>query len=272
MMCELSQDDTTTCGSRLASLLDAIRNCTLADRFVMALVFPVAAKERLVGSAVLVAQQGGHLLFATALHIIDEYEEIRIAVPPHQGNCALPQSYPVFQTPALAARVVATNAFAGVVILAAEAQTGPNTPLPRIASAPGQIAVGSEIVVLGYPFAPVGSFLQTWTPGCVVALARHEVIEGITVDEMILSIQNQPGLAGAAVIGRQDGIVHGILRGAFSPPEVMRVGHIPVAADIAVTVATSGYYLHDMLRTAKETLAPADALKQLRGDEGGASA
>lgn len=221
----------------------------------MALVFPVAAQERLVGSAVLVAQHGNHLLFCTALHIVGEFADVRIAVPPHQGNCALPQTYPVFQTPALAAHVVASNPFADVVILAAEAQTGPNTPLPRIASVPGQIAVGSEIVVLGYPFAPVGSFLQTWSPGFVVALARRQVVEGITVDELVLSIRDQPGLSGAAVVGRQDGIVHGILRGAFSPPEVMRVGHVPIETDTSVSIATSGHYLHDLLKTAKETLA-----------------
>jgi hypothetical protein len=220
----------------------------------MALVFPVAAREQLVGSAVLLAQHGNQLLFGTALHMIGEFDDVRIAVPPHQGNCALPQTYPVFQTPALAAQVVASNPFADLVILAAEAQTGPNTPLPRIATASGQIAVGSDIVVLGYPFAPVGSFLQTWSPGHVVALARRQVLEGVTVDELVLSIQNQPGLAGAVVIGRQDGIVHGILRGAFSPPEVMRVGHIPIATELSVTIATSGYYLHEMLRTAKETL------------------
>lgn len=220
----------------------------------MALVFPVAAREQLVGSAVLLAQHGNRLLFATALHIVGEFDDIRIAVPPHQGNCALPQTYPVFQTPALAAEVVASNPFADIVILAAEAQTRPNTPLPRIATAPGQIAVGSDVIVLGYPFAPVGSFLETWSPGYVVALARRQVLEGVTVDEMVLSIQDQPGLSGSVVIGRQDGIVHGILRGAFSPPEVMRVGHIPISTDLSVTIATSGYYLHDMLKMAKETL------------------
>jgi hypothetical protein len=220
----------------------------------MALVFPVAAREQLVGSAVLLAQHGNQLLFCTALHSVGEFDDIRIAVPPHQGNCALPQTYPVFQTPALAARVVASNAFADVVILAAEAQTGPNTPLPRIATAPGQTAVGSEIIVLGYPFATVGSFLETWSPGYVVALARRQVLEGVTVDELVLSIPDQAGLSGAAVIGRQDGIIHGILRGAFSPPEVMRVGHIPIATGSSVTIATSAYYLHDLLRMAKETL------------------
>jgi hypothetical protein len=220
----------------------------------MALVFPVAAREQLVGSAVLLAQHGNHLLFGTALHIIGEFDDIRIAVPPHQGNCAQPQAYPVFQAPALASQVVASNPFADVVILAAEAQTGRNTPLPRIASAPGQIAVGGDVVVLGYPFAPVGSFLETWSPGHVVALARREVLEGVTVDELVLSVQDHPGLAGAAVIGRHDGVIHGILRGAFSPPEVLRAGHIPIAADISVTIATSGYYLHDMLRTAKEAI------------------
>lgn len=223
----------------------------------MALVFPVAAQERLVGSAVLVGQHGGHLLFGTALHIIGEFDDIRIAVPPHQGNCALPQTYPVFQTPALAAHVVASNPLADLVILAAEAQTGPNTPIPRISSAPGRIAVGSEIVVLGYPYAPVGSFLQTWSPGFVIALARRQVLEGITLDELVLSIQDQPGLSGAAVIGRHDGIVHGLLRGAFSPPEVMRVGHVPITADVPVTIASSAHYLLDMLRTARETLSVA---------------
>ena len=220
----------------------------------MALVFPVAAQERLVGSAVLVAQQGSRLLFCTALHSIGDFDDIRIAVPPHQGNCALPQTYPLYQTPALAAQVVASNPFADLVILAAEAQTGPNTPLPRITSAPNQLPVGSEVVVLGYPFAPVGSFMQTWTPGHVVALARRQVLEGITVDELVLSIQDHSGLSGAAVIGRHDGVLHGILRGPFAPPEVMRVGHIPIAADTGITVAASGYYLQEMLRTARETV------------------
>jgi len=36
---------------------------------------------------------------------------------------------------------------------------------------------------------------------------------------------------------------------------VLRVGHIPIATDFSVTIATSGYYLHDLLKTAKETLA-----------------
>jgi hypothetical protein len=220
----------------------------------MALVFPVAAQERLVGSAVLLAQHGNHLLFGTALHIIGEFDDIRIAVPPHQGNCALPQLYPVYQTPAIAAHVVANNPFADIVILAAEAQTGTNTPLPRISTAPGQIAVGSDIVVLGYPFAPIGSFLQTWSPGYVVALARRQVLEGVTVDEIVVSNQDQPGLTGSAVMGRQDGIIHGILRGALSPPEAMRVGHIPVATETSLTIATSGHYLNDLLRMAKETL------------------
>ncbi len=221
----------------------------------MALVFPVAAQERLVGSAVLLAQQGDHLLFCTALHTLGESDDIRVAVPPHQGNCAQPQSYPVFQTPALAARIVASNPFADLVILAAEAKTGPNTPLPRIATSPGQIAVGSDVVVLGYPFAPVGSFLQTWNPAFVVALARRQVLECVPVEELVLSIPDQPGLAGSAVIGRQDGMVHGILRGAFSPPEVLRVGHIPIATEMPVTIATSAHYLQDMLKTAKEALA-----------------
>jgi len=226
----------------------------------MALVFPLAAREQLVGSAVLLAQHGNHLLFGTALHIIGEFDDIRIAIPPHQGNCAQPQTYPVFQAPALAADVVATNPLADIVILAAEAQTGPNTPLPRIATAAGQVSVGSDVIVLGYPFAPVGSFLETWTSGCVVALARRQVVDGVAVDELVLSIQNQPGLSGSAVIGRHDGMVHGILRGPFSPPEVLRVGHIPIASDVSVVIATSGHYLHDMLRMAKETLSSGEPL------------
>jgi S1-C subfamily serine protease len=223
----------------------------------MALVFPVAARERMVGSAVLLSQHGNQLLFCTALHIIGEFDDVRIAVPPHQGNCALPQTFPVFQTPALTARVVESNPFADIAILAAEAETGPNTPLPRIATAPGQIAVGSEVVVLGYPFAPVGSFLETWNPGVVIALTRREVLEGVTVDELVLSHWNQPGLSGAAVIGRRDGVLYGILRGALSPPEVMRVGHVPIPTDTSITTATSGHYLNEMLLTAKEALGAA---------------
>jgi hypothetical protein len=35
---------------------------------------------------------------------------------------------------------------------------------------------------------------------------------------------------------------------------VMRVGHIPVTADASVSIASSGSYLHELLRMAKEAL------------------
>jgi len=220
----------------------------------MTIVLPLAANERLVGSAVLIATEGDKPIFATALHLLGESKDLRIAVPPHAGNLSLPQPYPVQQTPAVPMVVVATDPFADLALMAGTESVSGSFAIPRIATTPRAISVGTEIVVLGYPFAPLGSFLETWTPGYITAHAQRQLAPGISVDEFVLSNVSHPGSSGSAVVGKSDGVLYGILRGALAPPEVLKIGDIPIATDTSVTFASSAHLLGELLMVARESM------------------
>jgi len=212
-------------------------------------VLPLAVDDRLVGSTLLLGIFEKRLFFATALHLVAG-SRIQIAIPPHGGNCQEPQVYPINGTPAMDATISATDPFTDLAILSASADANiPTTP--KLAPSAGLIPVGTEVVVLGYPFAPLGSFLETWTPAHVTALARRQIAPGLEVDEIILSAVSHPGASGSAIVGRHDGIIYGLLRGALAPPEVIKIGEIPIATDTSVTYATSAHYIVELLAYAR---------------------
>jgi len=200
---------------------------------------------------VLVTSHKQRLLFASALHLFGGGRALGIAVPPHEGNVGRPQVYPVLQAPILSTQILAADPFADLAVLVSDPQPHIAIPqAPKIAAAPGNLSVGSEVVVLGYPFAPIGSLLETWTPSVITALARRQLAPGVHTDELVLGLQSHPGMSGAAVVGKHDGILYGILRGTLAPPEVMKIGDIPVASDTSVTFATSAHLLHELLTAA----------------------
>ena len=220
----------------------------------MPFVLPVAVNDRLVGSAVVVGLIDKHVLLATSLHLFGTGTKIQIAIPPHGGSLSQVQPYPLEHTPALEATVAAADPFADLAILSAEAPDATIPRLPVVATAPGLAPVGSEVVVLGYPFAPLGSLLETWVPCFVTALASRRIAPGVEVDELVLSAQAHPGVSGSAVVGKNDGTLYGVIRGALAPPEVLRIGEIPIATDTSVTFATSAHMLHDLLPIATRAL------------------
>lgn len=224
----------------------------------MTISLPVAISGRLAGSVVLVARSGEHLFFATSLHLFGEGADIRIVLPPHGGNCTVAQPYPLPGTPALAASVVATDPFSDVAIVHVSDSAASTPPMPSIINAPGLIPVGTEVVVLGYPFVPIGSLLETWTPAYVTAIAKRHLSASLSVDELVLSVTAHPGSSGSAVVGKKDGVLYGIVRGALAPPEVLRIGDIPIATDTSVTFASSAHIIHELLATAKKTVGATD--------------
>lgn len=219
----------------------------------MTVVLPIASGGRLVGSAVLVAVEGNHPLFATALHLLGDSAQLQIALPPHGGNCQAVQSYPLAETRALVGTVLATDPFADLAIVGSKDTVGA-IQVPSIAGGPSAISVGADVVVLGYPFAPIGSFLETWVPSSVSALALRNIAPGISVNEMVLAHTAHPGSSGSAVVGRKDGVLYGIVRGTLAPPEIMKIGDIPVATDTSVTFASSAHYLNELLVVARQAL------------------
>ena len=218
----------------------------------MPTVLPVVAGDRLVGSSILVGGHKHRLLFSTVLHALGGSSQIRVAIPPHGGDLNIPQVYP----PSAEMRVwemsvVATDPFADVVILSTPPHESHPTPIVRIADRPFGLAVGADAVVLGYPFAPIGSVLETWTSCTVTAHAKRQLVPGLLLDELVLSAVSHPGSSGSAVVGKADGVLHGIVRGALAPPELLKIGEIPVATDTSVTLATSAHIVHDLLMFAK---------------------
>lgn len=220
----------------------------------MSIVLPVATNNSLVGSAVAVAIHDRHVLLATTLHLFGESETIQIAVPPHTGDCSVRQDYPLPSVATVEASILASNPFADVAIVGMPQDNEPKLPLPRIPTSENAATVGAKVAVLGYPFAPLGSALETWTPGHVTALARRKVGPGLKIDELVISNMAHPGSSGSAVIGTDNGVLYGVVRGSLSPPEVIKIGNISAATDTTVTFATSAHLLHELIQSARTEL------------------
>lgn len=220
----------------------------------MAIVLPLAVGGRLTGSGTLVGVHGKTLLFATATHVLGEAAGVQVVIPAHGGDCTQPQAYPFAQIPAQDATVLATDPFADLSILGAVLEGATIPQLPKVVPSIAHVSVGTEIIVLGYPFAPLGSVLETWTPGYVTAKARRMIANNVSVDEIVLSNTGHPGSSGSAVVGRKDGLLYGILRGSLAPPEVMKIGNIPIATDTSVTFATAAHVIPGLLSDAVRVL------------------
>lgn len=220
----------------------------------MAIVLPVILNgNQLVGSATCLEQLGPHLLFATCLHLFERGTDIGIGVPPHMGDMQKPQEYPFMNMPVLKASVVAVDPFADLAIVAASDPAAVLPQLPLIASHSDQVSVGSEVVVLGYPYAPLGSVLETWVPTHVSARGSRRIAPNVHIEELILSNVSHPGSSGSAVVGKHDAVLYGIVRGSLAPASGLRIGSIPIASDSSVTFATSAHLLHGLLQVARNS-------------------
>jgi S1-C subfamily serine protease len=226
-----------------------VEQVNLEEQNPMTIALPVVVDRRLVGTAVLIHEEGNDLYFATCLHLFGIGENIAVAIPPHGGNCSAVQAYPITTVPTLPATIVASNPLADLAILlhTRMVANAPPSPVGPIVKAAHEATVGMDVAVLGYPFAPIGSMLETWTPSSVTAKASRVIGPGMTVEEIVLSMTSHPGSSGSAVVGRADGVLYGILRGTLAPPETLRIGEIAVGTDTSITYATSAHLLHELL-------------------------
>lgn len=221
----------------------------------MSTALPVAADDQLVGTCFVVSHDAAQstFYFATCLHIFAQTKKIQIALPPHGGNCAAPQTYPLLQGVGAAdAEIVASDPFSDLAILRTQpGQLNANSlALPKIAATPHCLPVGSPVVVLGYPFATIGSMLETWTMAHVSAQSRRQLSKNFLVDELVLSMVTHPGASGSPVFGHKDGVLYGIVRGTLAPPGLLHVGNVPIGTDTSIAFASSAHYLHDLINNA----------------------
>jgi Trypsin-like peptidase domain len=133
----------------------------------------------------------------------------------------------------------------------------PKTPDVNVPSFPSfvknvnEIKTGEEVLVVGYPFSPLGSILETVQICNVSALGIRQMgVSGRR--ELILSAQTYTGSSGSPVLRRTDGKVCGIIRGCLAPPGLLSIGNLPLGTDTNITYATSSQFIPSLIKNALE--------------------
>lgn len=215
----------------------------------MAIAVPIAVDGALVGTGFFAGTRDKKIAVVTTLHHLGRGTRVEVVVPPHGGDVAQPQPYPQSQAPTILARVVFSDPLLDLAVLMIPAQDI-SVGLPRFAAGPYDTPVGEPVLVVGYPFAPIGSLLETVQVAHVSALGQRMMAGGIMKPEIILAVQTHPGSSGSPIIRRADGLVCGVLRGCLAPPSVISVGNLPLATDTSVTYAVSGSVVPQLLADA----------------------
>jgi len=216
----------------------------------MAIAVPVAINERLVGTGFIAGRRSESLAVVTALHLLGNGQEFRIGLPPHGGDVSKPQNYPIQSVRALEAELALVEPLLDIAVMLVK--SGIQAPIPKFISTPNEIRVGEEVLVVGYPFAPIGSFLETVEPCFISAIGNRVLASGIIRPEFIISHQTHPGSSGSPVIRRRDGVLCGIVRGCLAPPGVIFIGNLPLGTDTNITYTTSAHFIPSLVERAFE--------------------
>lgn len=208
----------------------------------MAIAVPVGIGDKLVGTGFIAGVHEGMPAIVTALHLLGNSSDFMIGVPPHMGDVAQLQQYPLPTITVLPARLALAEPLLDIAVLI----LAPNTlmaPVPRYIGSPSEIQVGESVFVVGYPFAAIGSFLETVEPSHISALGDRLLDGGVHRLEFIISHQTFVGSSGSPVVRRSDGAVCGLVRGCLAPPGMISIGNLPLGTDTNVTYATSAHII-----------------------------
>jgi len=216
----------------------------------MAIAVPVGIKEKLVGTGFIAGARGESLAVVTALHLLGNGQEFLIGLPPHGGDLAKPQNYPIQSIAAREAELALVEPLLDIAIMLVKG--GIQAPIPKFISSSNEIQIGEEMLVVGYPFVVIGSFLETVEPCFISALGNRVLASGITRPEFIISHQTHPGSSGSPVIRRADGVVCGIVRGCLAPPGKISIGNLPLGTDTNITYTTSAHFIPSLIDRAFE--------------------
>lgn len=218
----------------------------------MAIAVPVGISDRLVGTGFIAGIQGHTVAVVTALHLLGNGQDFRIGLPPHRGDLAVPQKYPLLNMAALRAHLAIAEPLLDIAILLVT-EGGLQAPVPRYISTPSEVAVGDDVLIIGYPFAVMGSFLETVEPCSISAIGNRLLANNATRYEFILAHQTHSGSSGSPVVRKSDGTVCGIIRGCLAPPGVLSIGNMPIGTDTNVTYATSAHVIPTLISEAFAT-------------------
>jgi len=215
----------------------------------VAITLPISINKKVVGTCFVAGANEKYTALITALHLIDTGNDIFIGLPPHGGDISKPQLYPLTNIPAIDAKLGITEPLLDLAIVLVDRNKF-FAPSPNYVKNINEIKVGEEVVIVGYPFAPMGSFLETADISRVSAIGNRLGPIAQNRFELIISHQTHFGSSGSPVVRRIDGSVCGIIRGCLAPPSALSLGNIPLGTDSSVTYATFTEHIPDLLNEA----------------------
>jgi S1-C subfamily serine protease len=217
----------------------------------VAIALPLAVDSEPVGTCFPIASRDGMVAFVTTLHQLGKGGSVQVGIPPHQGDLSNQQPYPIRDISALESQVVLTEPFLDLGILVSRAP-GLSFPSTKLSGKVLQMNVGEEVIVIGYPYTPMGSYLETAQRCHISALGSRLSPGGNSRPELVLSVQVHPGSSGSPVVRHSDGTVCGVVRGSLAPPSPIKMGGIPLGSDSSVTYAIGVDRLQDLIDDAFE--------------------
>lgn len=213
----------------------------------MAIALPIIVEEQLTGTCFVGGQVGDKLLIVSTLHHLGKGKSFKIGLPLHGGDMSRPQVYPTQSINTIEAEMVYADPITDISILKTKSNEL-KSPIPRFALHQ-DVRVGDEMIVLGYPYAPIGSILETAENCSVSALGQRIFLNTILIPELILAHYTHTGSSGSPLIRKRDGLVCGMIRGCLAPPEVISIGNLPLGSDSNITYAISSDDIQKALKT-----------------------
>lgn len=213
----------------------------------MALTLPVAVDKKLVGTCFVGGSTEGFVLFITTLHHLGNGASIQIALPPNLGNISKPQTYPLKSVSTIDVEMVYSNPILDLAVLKAGTKAL-QAPTPNFLQKYNEVKVGEDVMIVGYPYSTMNSFLETAEKCSISAIGNRVFMDTIEVKEFIVSHQTFQGSSGSPIIRRSSGEVCGIVRGCLAPPEVISIGDIPLGTDSNITYALNASIIPNILK------------------------
>lgn len=216
----------------------------------MAISLPLVVDSQLISSSFIAGGDDKSVALVTTLHQIGNGRNIHIAIPEHGGDVSIPQTYPFVNIRAFKINLALAEPFLDLAIMLLPRFPGLIVPtFPNFINSADEIKVGEEVIVVGYPFAPMDSILETVQICYVSALGIRQM--GVaTRREIILSAQTYSGSSGSPVLRRSDGKVCGVVRGCLALPSGLNVGNMPLGSDSNITYATSAHIIPTLVKEA----------------------
>ena len=208
----------------------------------MTIALPLMVDDTPNSTCFVAGSCNGRILFATTLHQLGTAKKFDVAIPPHGGDFNARQIYPLERVQTVELDYVVSDHVLDLAIMVTKVAQIPTLP-PRFLGSGQSITIGEKLAVIGYPFAPIGSFLETVTSTTVSSLGLR-VVAGIPfVREFTVNVLAHVGLSGSPVVRKSDGVICGVLRGCISPPPMMMTGSLPIGNDSTIAVCVASEHL-----------------------------